>query len=105
MHPRYLVFITLLALCHLQLAGQALTSALPPEQQSTLSADSAAVETTSSQLPDDPGQEAVPVAEPESAGAAGVPVRWEAQRQTRVGDLWTLSGAVEVHYRATFSRR
>jgi LPS-assembly protein len=99
MLPRYLMFITLFSLCHLQLAGQALTTALPPEQHSSLSADPAAVDAASSQLPDDPGQEVLPVAEPEQAGAAGVPVRWEAQRQTRIGDLWTLSGNVEVHYR------
>jgi LPS-assembly protein len=28
-----------------------------------------------------------------------VPVRWEADRQTRIGDTWTLSGAVVIHYR------
>jgi LPS-assembly protein len=50
-------------------------------------------------LPDDPGQEALPVAVPEPAPATGVPVRWEAERQTRVGDTWTLTGEVVVYYR------
>ncbi len=38
MRPRNLVFITVLALCHLQLGGQALTNALPPAQQPSTSA-------------------------------------------------------------------
>jgi LPS-assembly protein len=50
-------------------------------------------------LPDDPGQEILPVAQPEPAPATGVPVEWEAQEQSRVGDTWTLTGAVVVHYR------
>jgi LPS-assembly protein len=50
-------------------------------------------------LPDDPGQEILPMAEPEPAPATGVPVEWEAQSQSRVGDTWTLTGAVVVHYR------
>jgi LPS-assembly protein len=50
-------------------------------------------------LPDDPGQEILPVAQPEAAPAAGVPVEWEAQNQSRVGDTWTLTGEVVVHYR------
>jgi LPS-assembly protein len=53
----------------------------------------------SSSLPDDPGQEILPVAQPEPAPASGVPVEWEAQEQSRVGDTWTLTGAVVVHYR------
>src|SRR6478735_367838 len=98
MHPRNLVFITVLTLCHLQVAGQMLTNALPPLQDS-----STAVKPVSTvpelQLPDDPGQEAIPVAQPEPAPATGVPVRWESDRQTRVGDTWSLSGNVVIHYR------
>jgi LPS-assembly protein len=51
-------------------------------------------------LPDDPGQEMVPIARPEPVPATGMPIEWEAERQTRVGDVWTLSGNVVVHYRA-----
>jgi LPS-assembly protein len=39
------------------------------------------------------------VAQPQPAPAAGTPIQWEAERQTRVGDVWTLSGGVVVHYR------
>ncbi len=94
MQPRSLVFITLLALCHLQLGGQALTNALPSAAQGPNSADGVGLP-----LPEDPGQEALPIAQPEPAPATGVPVHWEAQRQTRLGDTWTLSGDVVVHYR------
>jgi LPS-assembly protein len=55
-------------------------------------------------LPDDPGQEILPVAEPEPAPASGVPVEWEAQSQSRQGDTWTLTGAVVVHYRGYILR-
>jgi LPS-assembly protein len=81
--------ITMLVLCHLKLGGQVLTNALPPATENSSGA----------QLPDDPGQEILPVAEPEPAPATGVPVQFEAQRQTRAGDDWTLAGEVVVHYR------
>jgi LPS-assembly protein len=99
MRPRYLVFITLLALCHLQLAGQALTNGLPPAPQSPSGTDAASGEAVLAPLPDDPGQEILPAAQLEPAATTAVPVRWEAQRQTRTGDLWTLSGDVTVYYR------
>ena len=95
MQPRNLLFITLLALCHLQIRGQALTNAAPPPipepAQQPVSADTA--------LPDDPGQELLPTAQPEPEPASGVPVQWEAQHQSRASDTWTLEGAVVVHYR------
>ena len=95
MHPRNLVFITLLALCHPLLRGQILTNTLPPRTQP------APVSNTPNRndLPDDPGQELIPVAQPEPAPSNGVPIVWQAQRQTREGDTWTLSGQVVVHYR------
>jgi LPS-assembly protein len=108
MRPRYLVFITLLALCHRQLGAQALTDALPRASQSTTNGRVAGGDGTSSgsasaagsqSIPDDPGQEILPLAQPEPAPATGIPVQWEAQRQTRVGDTWTLTGDVTVHYR------
>ncbi len=95
MPPRILVIITLLALCHLQLAGQTLTNALPPYPQSA----SSPLNDANSQLPDDPGQEMLPIAEPEPQPPGGVPVQFEADRQTRVGDVLTLEGHVVVHYR------
>jgi LPS-assembly protein len=95
MRPRNFLFITLLALCHLQVRGQVLTNALPPAQQD---ASSSANTQATGALPDDPGQEILPVAQPESAASTGVPVRWEAQQQSRHGDTWTLDGQVVVHY-------
>ncbi len=96
MRPRNFVFITVLTLCHLQLGGQTLTNALPPAPHSVPSEPDA--------LPDDPGQEAMPIAQPEPAPEAGVPIHWEAERQTRAGDLWTLSGDVVIHYRGYILR-
>ncbi len=96
MRPRNYVFITLLALCHLQIRGQALTNAAPPANGQA-SQNSSGTELGAS-LPNDPGQEILPLAQPEPEPASGVPVEWQAQRQTRAGDTWTLTGEVVVHY-------
>jgi LPS-assembly protein len=82
----------MLALCHLQMRGQALTNGAPRAAQEPAA-------TPAADLPDDPGQEILPVAQPEAQPASGVPVDWEARNQSRVGDTWTLSGEVVVHYR------
>jgi LPS-assembly protein len=106
----------MLALCHLQIQGQTLTNAAPPAaldpSGAPASAPSAAPSPTqsspdaelSSSLPDDPGQEILPVAQPEPALATGVPVEWEARSQSRAGDTWTLAGDVVVHYRGYILR-
>ncbi len=99
MHPRNFVFITLLALCHLQLGGQVLTNALHAPAYETPGTNRHVEDSASSQLPDDPGQEILPIAQPQPTPPRGVPVTWEAGRQTRVGDTWTLSGGVVAHYR------
>ena len=106
MRPRNLVFITLLALCHLLLGGQTLTNGLPlaPQNPADAAAPGQMQADPAAQLPDDPGQEILPVALPEPAPAAGVPVHWEAQRQTRVGDTLTLTGDVVGHYRGYILR-
>ena len=100
MRPRYLVFITLLSACHLQLGGQGLTNALPPAQSVRASEDAAGAQAA---LPDDPSQEMVPVAQPEPTPASGEPVHWEALRQEYAGDTVTLTGdathPVVIHYR------
>jgi LPS-assembly protein len=96
------VFITLLALCHLQLGGQALTNAAPQGPQSSAAGDSASQSPASQSpdaLPDDPSQELVPLAQPEPTPPTGVPVQFEALQQLRVGDTLTLTGDVVVHYR------
>ncbi len=99
MRPRNLLFITLLALCHLQLAGQALTNALPAAATAPVPVADSSSNAALEQLPDDPGQEILPVAQPEPEPATGIPVQFEAQRQTRIGDVFTLDGAVVVHFR------
>lgn len=58
-----------------------------------------AVADSDAPLPDDPGQEMLPLAQPEPAPPQGVPVEFEAERQTLVGDIATLSGEVAIHYR------
>ena len=97
MHPRTFVFITVMTLCHLQLAGQMLTNSLPSSQDSSSTANAGTNE-SAQQLPEDPGQEVLPVARPEPAPESGVPVRVDADRQSRTGDTWTLSGNVVIHY-------
>ncbi|MGC1423951.1 MAG: hypothetical protein WA815_16470, partial [Terracidiphilus sp.] len=98
MQPRNLVFITVITLCHLQLVGQALTNALPPAQ-SPATVASGGQSSSAPQLPDDPGQEAIPIAKPEPVPASGVPVQLQADRQTWVANTWTGTGGVVVHYR------
>jgi LPS-assembly protein len=95
-----LLFITLLALCHLPLRGQALTDSLPPASQAPGGGQAFPASANSAvPLPDDPGQEAIPIAQPEPAPATGRPVSWKADRQTWGGDIWTLYGVEEFHYR------
>jgi LPS-assembly protein len=72
----------LLALCHLQVSGQTLTNAVP-----------------SSSLPDAPDQEMLPVAQPEPPPATGIPVQWAADNQEWKGNVLTLTGRGEFHYR------
>jgi LPS-assembly protein len=86
MRPRTFVFITMVVLCHSLLRGQVLTNALPPSQ-------------SGESLPDDPGQEAFPVAQPEPLPQTGVPVRWKADRETWAGRTATLYGVEDFRYR------
>jgi LPS-assembly protein len=97
MHPRNLLFITILTLCHLKVQAQTLTNAAPPAASETPSAATQAAPAAT--LPDDPSQQILPVAQPEPAPLPGIPVDWVAQNQSRAGDLWTLDGGVVVHYR------
>ena len=101
MRPRYLVCITLLAACHLQLGAQApqvLTNVAPASQRGTGAAETPGAP-PAAELPDDPGQELMPQAVPEPAPETGTPVEWEAQHQDWAGDTLTLTGDVVVHYR------
>jgi LPS-assembly protein len=98
MRPRTFVFITGMALCHCLVKGQVLTNALPPQQtepQTVISSETP----PPAGLPDDPGQEALPIAQPEPTAATGIPVDWKADRQTWAGHTATLYGVEEFHYR------
>jgi LPS-assembly protein len=101
MRPRYILFITLLAMFHVRLNAQALTNEVPASQNETASGaqEKAAADAPPGGLPDDPGQEMVPLATPEPTPATGTPVEWEALRQVWEGDTLTLTGNVVVHYR------
>ena len=80
--------------------GQVLTSSLPSDAPpSTSSETSQAGNESPAQLPDDPGQEMLPLAQPEPAPPQGIPVEIEAERQTLIGEIATLSGEVTIHYR------
>ncbi len=98
MRPRTFLFITALVLCHTFTMGQTLTNALPSAQSETR-VQNAASNGVPAELPDDPGQEAMPVAQPQPGQIAGVPVSWKADRQTWVGKIATLYGVTEFQYR------
>lgn len=97
MHPRNLVFITLLALCHPLLSGQILTNAIPPATEPAVATN--APSSNDASLPDDPGQELLPVAQPEPPLPNGVPLTIHAQNQSLEGDTRTLLGNVVINYR------
>jgi LPS-assembly protein len=78
--------------------GQALTNALPPAQSETSSVSQPATAVHTS-LPDDPGQETIPVAQPEPVPVTGIPVSWKADRQTWAANTATLYGVTEFRYR------
>jgi len=63
-------------------------------------AGNSAAPADASALPDEPGQEIIPVAQPETAPPQGVPVQASADSQTWVGNTWTGTGSVEFHYRS-----
>lgn len=86
----------MMVLCHCMVEGQVLTNALPPPQNNAPSRN--APDTTSS-LPDDPGQEALPIAQPEPIPPTGVPVSWKADRETWAGHTATLYGVTDFRYR------
>ena len=98
MHLRTLalVCITLAALCHPQLRAQTLINVAPPPVQET-----AGAQQSSDLLPEDPGQEILPLAVAEPEPATGVPIRFEADEQSwsEISRTWTLSGHVTVRYR------
>lgn len=101
MHPRFLACITFVV-CHWQLGAQAPQVVLTNELSSAQQAESGTREDPGTlaldALPDDPGQELIPVALPEPMPATGTPVEWEAKRQVWTGDTLTLTGDAVGHY-------
>lgn len=94
----------MLALWPLQLGGQTIAVALPPAQQIQAAQApgnpiQSAPDGAAPPLPDDPGQEVLPLAQPEPEPVSGVPVQWKADRQTWVRDTATLYGVEEFRYR------
>jgi LPS-assembly protein len=99
MRPRTFVFITTMVLCHSLLRAQVLTNALPPSQSETRAQNQQSDSPSSASLPDDPGEEALPIAQPEPVPQKGVPVSWKADRETWAGHTATLYGVEDFHYR------
>lgn len=106
MRSRYLVCITLAAVCHLPVCAQAaplLIKTAPPQKKQTAAsaraANSASTQIAPQPEPANPDANGIPVAIPEAPASTGVPVEIEALSQTRAGALWTLAGNVVIHYR------
>jgi LPS-assembly protein len=104
MRPRTLLFITLLALCHVQLRGQALTNPAPAPQTTAPEAAAGDVSASLAELPNDPGQELLPVAEPEPEASSGMPGEWEFDSLHGAGDTLSLTGHVVFRYRGYILR-
>lgn len=95
MRSRYLLCITLFALCHPPVRAQAaslLINTAPPANQIAQTAPPQFNSPASA-------TEQLPVATPEPPASRRVPVQIEAARQTLVGDIYTLAGNVVIHYR------
>src|SRR6266702_566029 len=99
MRPRTFCLITMMVLCHSLMRAQVLTNALPPSQSEKQTQNPGNTSSSPAPLPDDPGQEAMPIAEPETAPQTGVPVSWKADRWTWVGHTTTLYGVEDFRYR------
>jgi LPS-assembly protein len=98
MRLRNFLFITMMVLCHCFATGQTLTNGLPPPQSDTQIEKSKAARQPET-LPEDPEQEAMPIAQPEPAPSGGVPVSYKADRQHWVGNVLTLEGVEDFRYR------
>ncbi len=98
MRARTFVFITMMVLCHGKVRGQVLTNALPPSDASTTAQAPAGI-AAQNPLPNDPAQEAMPVAQAEPIPPSGIPVTIKADRQTWDGHTATLYGVEQFHYR------
>ena len=96
MTARFCLCITLYFLCHPQVWAQTLTKQLPPAVARPEAASEAADAAPISHK--DPAR-SVPVAQVVPPAEQGVPVRIAAREQGKRGDVWTLTGDVEIDYR------
>src|SRR6185312_7715263 len=101
MRSRYLVCITLLAVCHPSVRAQAaplLINAAPLAKKHPSSTAGPSHAAPAALFDQNTNQ--LPIAVPEPQPSTGVPVQIEALTQTRAGELWTLAGNVVIHYRS-----
>jgi LPS-assembly protein len=89
----------MMSLCHWLAPAQVLTNPLPPSKSETQARGPQNASSSNANLPDDPSEEALPVAQPEPAPRAGIPVNWKADRETWAGRTATLYGVEDFHYR------
>jgi LPS-assembly protein len=81
-----------------------LTNAVPPHGPAAAASSQAGAQPAPQpglqfdQLPDDPGQELIPVAQPQPVPPTGVPIQLNADEQSAVGNVKTLTGHVVIHY-------
>jgi LPS-assembly protein len=102
MTTRFCWCITLYFLCHPQVWAQTLTKQFPPAMWSPQTASQIAGEDSlPANLAPDVGvaPNGIPVAQVVPPIDQGVPVHISAQQQGKRGDVWTLSGDVEIDYR------
>ncbi len=96
MTTRWFWCITLCCLFHQLVSAQTLTNEFPPSAPGSQTESQAA----DGPVPEkQPSQEQIPVAQVVPPIDQGVPVRIAAQEQGKRGDVWTLSGEVEIDYR------
>jgi LPS-assembly protein len=89
----------MMGLCHWLARAQVLTNPLPPPPGETQVQSQQNASSPNANLPDDPGEEALPIAQPEPIPPSGIPVRWKADRETWAGRTATLYGVEDFHYR------
>ncbi len=95
MTARFCLCITLSLLCHPQLWAQTLTKELPPAAAG-LPSIAPSVGTVAG---DEPLQADIPTAQVVPSIEQGTPVEISAKEQDKRGDIYTLDGEVEIHYR------
>jgi LPS-assembly protein len=105
MRSRYLLCITLLAVCHLPVCAQTaslLIKTAPSQKKPSPSAGSAANSSTAlpyaPSIPADEDSAQLPVAVPEPQPSTGIPVQISADNQSLVNHVFTLAGHVIIHY-------